>query len=78
MMMKETKVFNTFEIVKWFGTICVIIAATCRAFDLHTADLILSIVGAGIWGYAAIVMKDKALVTVNGFIVLVLLFGVLK
>ena len=72
---KENKMF---EIVKWIGTVCVIIAATCRAFDLHTADLILSIVGAGIWGYAAVVMKDKALVTVNGFIVLVLLFGVLK
>lgn len=75
MMMKE---INMFEIVKWIGTVCVIIAATCRAFDLHTADLFLSIVGAGIWGYAAVVMKDKALVTVNGFIVLVLLFGVLK
>lgn len=67
-----------FEILKWIGTACVIIAATCRAFDLHTADLILSIIGAGIWGYAAIVMKDKALVTVNGFIFLVLLIGVLK
>ena len=75
MMMKE---INIFEIMKWIGTVCIIVAATCRAFDLHTADLILSIVGAGIWGYAAIVMKDKALVTVNGFIVLVLLFGVLK
>ena len=72
------KEINMFEIVKWIGTVCVIIAATCRAFDLHTADLFLSIVGAGIWGYAAVVMKDKALVTVNGFIVLVLLFGVLK
>ena len=75
MMMKE---INIFEIMKWIGTVCIIVAATCRAFDLHTADLILSIVGAGIWGYAAVVMKDKALVTVNGFIVLVLLFGVLK
>jgi hypothetical protein len=66
------------EILKWIGTACVIIAATCRAFDLHTADLILSIVGAGIWGYAAIKMKDNALLVVNGFIVAILLFGVLK
>ena len=67
-----------FEILKWFGTACVIVAATCRAFDLHTADLLLSIVGAGIWGYAAFVMKDKALITVNGFIVFILIVGVLK
>ena len=66
------------EILKWIGTACVILAATCRAFDLHTADLILSIVGAGIWGYAAIKMKDNALLVVNGFIVAILLFGVLK
>jgi hypothetical protein len=74
-MMKK---LDMFEILKWIGTFCVIAAATCRAFNLHLADLILSIVGAGIWGYAAIVMKDKALVTVNGFIVAVLLFGVMK
>ena len=66
------------EILKWLGTACVILAAACRAFDLHTADLILSIVGAGIWGYAAIKMKDNALLVVNGFIVAILLFGVLK
>lgn len=74
-MMKKELVM---EILKWIGTACVILAATCRAFDLHTADLILSIVGAGIWGYAAIKMKDNALLVVNGFIVAILLFGVLK
>ena len=74
-MMKK---INMFEILKWIGTLCVIVAATCRAFNFHLADIILSIIGAGIWGYAAIVMKDKALVTVNGFIVAVLLFGVMK
>jgi hypothetical protein len=72
------KELRMFEILKWFGTACVIVAATCRAFDLHTADLLLSIVGAGIWGYAAFVMKDKALITVNGFIVFILIVGVLK
>jgi len=76
--MMEEKNIDIFEILKWIGTACVIFAAACRAFDLHTADLFLSIVGAGIWGYAAFVMRDQALITVNGFIVLILLFGVLK
>jgi len=69
---------NMFEIVKWIGTVCVIIAATCRAFGFHTVDLILSIVGAGIWGYAAYKMKDNALLAVNGFITGILIIGVVK
>jgi hypothetical protein len=66
------------DILKWIGTICVILAAGCRAFNYHNADLVLSILGAGIWGYAAFVMKDKALIVVNGFITAILLYGVLK
>ena len=66
------------EIMKWIGTACVILAATCRAFEMHTADLFLSIVGALIWAYAAVRMKDNPLVVVNGFIVAILLFGVVK
>lgn len=74
-MMKKELVM---EILKWIGTACVILAATCRAFDLHTADLILSILGAGLWGFVAVKMKDKPLLVVNGFIVAILLVGVFK
>ena len=66
------------EILKWLGTACVILAATCRAFDFHTADLFLSIVGAAVWGYAALKMNDKPLLVVNGFITAILLYGVVK
>lgn len=66
------------EILKWLGTACVILAAGCRALDYHQLDLILSIIGAGVWGYAAAKMQDKALLTVNGFITLILLYGVFK
>lgn len=65
------------EALKWFGTLCVIIAAGCRALEFHMADLIISILGAGIWGYAAIAMKDKALFVVNAFICIILLIGVI-
>ena len=68
---------NTLETIKWIGTVCVIIAASCRAFEFHTADLLISIVGAGLWGYASIVMKDKALFVVNAFIVSILIVGVI-
>ncbi len=68
---------NILETIKWIGTICVIIAASCRAFEFHAADLLISIVGAGLWGYAAIAMKDKALFVVNAFIVTILIVGVI-
>lgn len=66
------------EILKWLGTACVILAATCRAFEFHTVDLVLSIVGAAVWGYAALKMNDKPLLVVNGFITAILLYGVVK
>jgi hypothetical protein len=66
------------EILKWIGTACVIVAATCRAFEFHTVDLVLSIIGAAIWGYAAYKMQDKPLLVVNGFITGILLVGVFK
>lgn len=65
------------EILKWIGTACVIIAAGCRALEFHTADLLISILGAGLWGYASIVMRDKPLFIVNAFIVLILVLGII-
>lgn len=65
------------EAIKWLGTICVIIAASCRAFEFHMADLLISIAGAGLWGYAAIAMRDKALFVVNAFVVSILIVGVI-
>jgi hypothetical protein len=70
-------VTNFLEAIKWLGTICVIIAASCRAFEFHAVDLILSILGAGLWAYVAVVAKDKALFVVNAFIVSILVVGVI-
>jgi hypothetical protein len=75
-MIEDSAKNNFLEILKWFGTACVIVAATCRAFEFHTVDLILSIIGAAIWGYAAYEMKDKPLIVVNGFITSILIVGV--
>ena len=74
--LEPTKI-DLLELMKWFGTACVIVAATCRAFEFHVADLLISIVGASLWGYASIVMKDKALFVVNAFIVSILIVGVI-
>jgi hydrogenase/urease accessory protein HupE len=65
------------EVVKWVGTICVILAAICRSLQLHGLDMALSIVGAGLWSYAAISTNDRPLLVVNMFILLVLILGIL-
>lgn len=64
--------------LKWLGTTCVIAAASARAGGYHQIDLVLSILGAGIWAYAAHKMNDKALLAVNSFIIGILLVGVFK
>jgi hypothetical protein len=77
LIMKEVVQKNMFlETMKWAGTACVVVAATCRAFEFHTADLLISIAGAGLWGYAGFAMKDKALIAVNAFVVGILVVGV--
>lgn len=64
--------------IKWFATLCVILAAGARAFNQHIFDLVLSILGAGVWAYVAYRENDKALLTVNGFILAILAFGIFK
>ena len=76
-MIEDVKKNVVLETVKWAGTACVVVAATCRAFDYHTVDLLVSIAGAGLWGYAGFAMKDKALIAVNAFVVGILLVGVI-
>lgn len=66
------------EVIKWTGTVFVILAACFRAADIHFLDLITSILGAGLWGYAAYQMKDKALIVVNIFIAAILLVGLIN
>lgn len=65
------------EYIKWIGTACVIIAAGTRGLGLHGADITLSILGACLWGYAAVAMKDKPLFVVNAFVIMAILVGLM-
>jgi len=64
--------------IKWIGTACVVAAAACRAFDVHAADIALSIAGGLLWAGVAAKTKDNALFTVNAFIVGILLIGAFR
>ena len=64
------------NLIKWFGTACVILAATCRAFGYHTEDMIVGFMGTALWAYASYVERDRALLTCNVFILAVLVYGI--
>jgi hypothetical protein len=65
------------ETVKWIATGSLIIAALMRGLGIHTLDIVLSVAGGILWTGAAIVMKDKPLVTVNTAMILALVIGIL-
>jgi hypothetical protein len=63
--------------IKWSGTILIIIATVMRVVGYHFLDLSIGLVGTILWAYAAYKENDKPLLTVNIFIITVLLFGLL-
>lgn len=65
------------NIIKWSGTILIIIATIMRVVGYHFLDLSLGLVGTVLWAYAAYKENDKPLLTVNIFIIFVLLFGLI-
>ena len=62
--------------IKWTGTILIVLANVFRAFDMHMADMIATLVGAGLWSYAAWKTKDMALFAVNIISVSLMALGI--
>lgn len=65
------------ETLKWSGTGAVIASALARGLGLNDIDIGLSIVGCSLWMTAAIMMKEKALMVVNGFVLVMICGGLL-
>lgn len=64
------------NIIKWAGTILIVLATAFRAFDMHVEDMTATLVGAGLWSYAAWKTKDSALFAVNIIAVLLMSVGI--
>lgn len=63
-------------IIKWLGTILIILATVFRAIDMHLADMACTLLGASVWAYAAWRTNDKALLTINLFSVVMMIAGI--
>lgn len=66
------------NIIKWAGTILIVLANVFRAFDMHMVDMIATLVGAGAWSYAAWKTKDTALFAVNMISILLMMVGIYR
>ena len=64
------------NILKWIGTILLILANVCRAMNFHVSDMLLTLIGAGIWVYAAWRTNDKALLVINVVSVVLMVIGI--
>jgi hypothetical protein len=62
--------------IKWLGTSAIILAAIARVMNFHHVDLWLTLAGAALWGIAALLQEDYALLTVNSFIMIITFIGV--
>lgn len=63
-------------IIKWLGTILLVLANVFRAFNMHMLDMTCTLLGAGLWTYAAHRAKDGALFAVNIIAVLLMIVGI--
>jgi len=61
--------------IKWLGTTLLVSANVCRAFNFHIADMACTLIGAGLWAYAAWRTNDKALIAVNAVSVALMTIG---
>jgi hypothetical protein len=75
MTSRELKVLTA---LKWLGVLAIVASAFARCSDFHYADLILSMIGASIWVIVAIRIRDTALMTVYGFIIAMMIYGIVS
>jgi hypothetical protein len=61
---------------KWLCTTGLIVSAILRAIGYHVSDMLIGLFGTALWVYASYKEKDRALLTCNLFILLILMYGI--
>lgn len=65
------------NLLKWIGTTLTLAGAIATALALDPLNVYLFNMGAMTWFVAAIRMKEKSLIVVNGGLLLIYIFGIL-
>ena len=63
---------KTIETIKWAGTAALIAATVARATHHNGLDINLSLIGVACWFAVGVAARDKPLLVVNAFSVVVL------
>lgn len=64
--------------IKWAGTILCLIGIAFTSFNVYPLNIILSLIGSGLWAYAGYLQDDAPLVLVEGVAVLLYFAGLVN
>ena len=64
--------------LKWSGTILCLIGIGLTSFNVYPLNIFFSLVGSGLWTWAAVLQKDKPLFLVELVAVLFYVAGVIN
>jgi len=63
--------------IKWAGTILCLIGIAFTSFNVYPLNIILSLIGSGLWAYAGYLQDDAPLVLVEGVAVFLYFAGLI-
>lgn len=63
--------------LKWYGTALCLIGIALTSFNIYPLNILLSLIGSGMWTVAGYIQDDAPLVLVEGVATALYAFGVL-
>jgi ABC-type microcin C transport system permease subunit YejB len=64
------------KVIKWSGTLLCLIGICLTSFNVYPINIVLSLIGSGLWTWAGIKQKDTPLVLVEAVAVVLYFMGV--
>jgi hypothetical protein len=64
------------KVIKWTGTLLCLTGICLTSFNIYPINIVLSLIGSGLWTWAGIKQKDTPLVLVEGVAVVLYFMGV--
>jgi len=62
-------------LTKWLGTTLCLLGIALTSFNIYPANILLSLIGSGLWAYAGYAQRDTPLLLVEGVAVFLYLAG---
>jgi len=66
---------SNLQLIKWLGTTLCLLGIALTSFNIYPANILLSLIGSGLWAYAGYAQRDTPLLLVEGVAVFLYLTG---